>query len=598
MPSVDPTKTAGIRNRYAANMKRRFAALAKDVRTSFNRNRALTVNEPANLGRFDFPTNPEKVRAFQNWLQEEIDAGILEVVVRDAGNVRVRTHWQDAYIRAAYIRAVNDTEAALDRVGELNLPMPSVEVGIHTGVHGATLETMYSRAFEGLKGITQAMSNQLSDIFSRSLIEGVGPRVIAKRISDQIATISRNRAMVLARTETIRTYSEARLNTLEQNGIEGVEADVEFLTAGDSRVCQTCSSLNGKVYTIQGARGIIPVHPRCLPGDAKITASPRISAVFKRWYDGDMIVINTSSNERLVCTPNHPVLTEHGFIAAKLIHVGNQVVGGQRIDRMTIRHADYYDVPSSIENIAESFFRSSKVLTCEMPMSSEYFYGDGIDGEVYIVGADIELLDGMDAAFFEEQSQFNFEVGNARLLSESTISHSALMFKCEQLSSTGLMSGLSLVSPLGISEKTPLDGLCFASSPWRDAVIQESISHQRSRDIEFLSQPVDGHASMIQPDHIVSRNVYNSWITDANPLVFQNTQHSFVGDAKMLGDVLGWSSGDVSGYDVSYVDVVDFHGYVYDLQTDGGFFIANSIAVSNCRCTWVPVNIGKQRNAA
>jgi hypothetical protein len=42
-----------------------------------------------------------------------------------------------------------------------------------------------------------------------------------------------------------------------------VEADVEHQTAGDSRVCPQCASLQGTRYTIAEARGVVPVHPRC-----------------------------------------------------------------------------------------------------------------------------------------------------------------------------------------------------------------------------------------------------------------------------------------------------------------------------------------------
>jgi SPP1 gp7 family putative phage head morphogenesis protein len=38
---------------------------------------------------------------------------------------------------------------------------------------------------------------------------------------------------------------------------------VELVTAGDLRVCPMCQGLNGKVYTIKEARGLIPVHPQC-----------------------------------------------------------------------------------------------------------------------------------------------------------------------------------------------------------------------------------------------------------------------------------------------------------------------------------------------
>jgi SPP1 gp7 family putative phage head morphogenesis protein len=45
--------------------------------------------------------------------------------------------------------------------------------------------------------------------------------------------------------------------------LEGVTVDAEYTTADDNKVCPKCRQLEGNVYTIDEARGIIPVHPNC-----------------------------------------------------------------------------------------------------------------------------------------------------------------------------------------------------------------------------------------------------------------------------------------------------------------------------------------------
>ena len=264
MPSLDPTKTATLRQRYSQAMNRRFRLLATDVRKSIidNDGFGFRTNQPAPRNAFNFPTSSQKVAAFQEWLRREIDRGILEVIFRSGTTVRSHREWQNHFIRSAYIRAVTDSEAQLSRAGQLVAPL-DIAIGLEAGVHVETLELMFTRVFEGLRGITDSMAGDLSEVLTQALIDGVGPRVIAKRITDRIGSISRRRALVLARTEIIRAYSESTLNIFEQNGIEGVAADVEFHTAGDSRVCQRCLALEGNIYTLSEARGIIPVHPRC-----------------------------------------------------------------------------------------------------------------------------------------------------------------------------------------------------------------------------------------------------------------------------------------------------------------------------------------------
>lgn len=262
MPSVDPTKTATLRIKYARAMNQRFRLLATDVRKSFSGG-ALTVNAEASEGEFDKETMAEKVASFELWLSRAIDERILDMVRRIPGRLGIRIHWQDVFIKSGYIRGVAAAEADLQAAGLLTMPVGEIEAMFRVPAHAETLELMTARVFQGLKGITDDMASKLSEIFSRALIEGVGPKVIAKRITDEIGSISRRRAMVMARTETIRVFNEARLNIIEQNGVDGVRADVELSIAKDGRVCPTCKSLEGKVYTVRAARGVIPVHPSC-----------------------------------------------------------------------------------------------------------------------------------------------------------------------------------------------------------------------------------------------------------------------------------------------------------------------------------------------
>jgi len=45
--------------------------------------------------------------------------------------------------------------------------------------------------------------------------------------------------------------------------VSKVKKEVELSTAGDERVCATCEGLEGETYTIDEARGVIPLHPLC-----------------------------------------------------------------------------------------------------------------------------------------------------------------------------------------------------------------------------------------------------------------------------------------------------------------------------------------------
>jgi SPP1 gp7 family putative phage head morphogenesis protein len=77
---------------------------------------------------------------------------------------------------------------------------------------------------------------------------------MARRLTDEISTIQRTRAEVLARSEIINSFSEATLSRYEQAGIDGVTVSGEFATADDDRVCPICEALEGTEYGTEEMR--------------------------------------------------------------------------------------------------------------------------------------------------------------------------------------------------------------------------------------------------------------------------------------------------------------------------------------------------------
>lgn len=288
--NYDPTHTTGIRNAFAANMKRRFNELAVTVKTAVviedcfglkERPHTFQMSTPG-YEAFNFARSPEKMKAFMDWLQKQVDAGIIEIKNWQQIGSGVESAWTNIYIADSYKRAVIRARYELIRKG---FQVPSVEdsgginVIMMSPFHVDALGLLFSRVFSDLKGITAAMDMEISRILAQGLADGDGAMLLARKL---VATINgtgmgdlaltdtlgrfipaMRRAVLLARTEIIRAYAEATLQEFRNWGVEGVTALAEFQTAGDDRVCPICSSLQGRVYTLEEASGVIPVHPLC-----------------------------------------------------------------------------------------------------------------------------------------------------------------------------------------------------------------------------------------------------------------------------------------------------------------------------------------------
>jgi len=289
--NYDPTHTTVLRNAFAKDMKRRFTELAKVVRKAVDtedcfmlRNDNIQTHQMTTpvAGAFNFEQSAAKLEAFMKWLQVQVDRGVLDIGIYEQIGSGVYSEWTNLYIYDSYKRGVMRARYELKKAG---LDIPSIEDsgGINAIMelpfHVDRVGLLFTRVYNDLKGITTAMDMQISRVLAQGMADGDGPALLARKL---VATINgtgmgdlaikdtlgrfipaMDRAMLLARTEIIRSFAEATLQEFKNWGVEGVSAKAEWSTAGDDRVCKICQPLEGRVFTLDEASGLIPAHPNC-----------------------------------------------------------------------------------------------------------------------------------------------------------------------------------------------------------------------------------------------------------------------------------------------------------------------------------------------
>lgn len=261
----DPTKTRELRRRFEASVQRRLRAIIRAI------TEAVVVEDvfglapaPVLNSRYAFLSDADKIPAFRTWLDSQTQAQLLEQV----GGVQ-GVPWTAPYIDSAYKRgAMNAYTAARPSLQSQSPVYGGTREEFLRQVFSAPesiskIQLIYTRSFEGMRGVTEQIGSQLNTVLADGLVHGSGPREIARKMAASVATIGKRRALVIARTEIIRAHAEGQLDMFGQLGVDSVSAEVEFLTTGDDRVCPQCASLSGVVFTLTEARGIIPVHPNC-----------------------------------------------------------------------------------------------------------------------------------------------------------------------------------------------------------------------------------------------------------------------------------------------------------------------------------------------
>ena len=288
----DPTRTSTLRSRYASAMRLRFrelrgiitdAIVNKDV-FGLNADQSIQINADANVSprAFDFPRSQDKITAFMEWLNQQVDRGILEVRNRQRIGSSIEETWQNVFIEDTYKRGVirgnyEMRQAQYPGIASIE-DRGGISVVMGSPMHTDRLGVLYTRVFNELKGITDAMDQQISRVLTQGIADGDGPRLLARKLNAVISgggadlgitdTLGRfipaeRRAQILARTEIIRAHHQGMIQEYRTWGVVGVKVQAELRTAGDSRVCEQCSGLEGQIYTLDEAQNLIPVHPMC-----------------------------------------------------------------------------------------------------------------------------------------------------------------------------------------------------------------------------------------------------------------------------------------------------------------------------------------------
>lgn len=128
------------------------------------------------------------------------------------------------------------------------------------------LHFLQSYNFELISNVNDDLKNHILEEIFAGIAAGEGMPEVAKRILDATnhsltgKTLSaRQRAMMIARTESARAMTQGRLQSYANYGVH----EIKILTAGDDNVCAICREAETKIYLIENAGDLVPFHPLC-----------------------------------------------------------------------------------------------------------------------------------------------------------------------------------------------------------------------------------------------------------------------------------------------------------------------------------------------
>ena len=129
----DPTNTTTLRNIFTRAMNKRFGELVTTIKKAIIgqdcfglKKESIQTHQMSVPGQraFVFTRSSDKVEAFMNWLQQQIDKGILEVGTFQQAGHSIESAWTNLYILDSYKRGVIRARYELKKAG---YDVPSIE---------------------------------------------------------------------------------------------------------------------------------------------------------------------------------------------------------------------------------------------------------------------------------------------------------------------------------------------------------------------------------------------------------------------------------------------------------------------------------------
>jgi len=375
------------------------------------------------------------------------------------------------------------------------------------------------------------------------------------RLTDKYRTqLLKKRAERIARTETVAANAAGRRQAWQLAVDSGSLPEVErvWISAPESdnpnRPCEICLPLNGETAPVNGmydsAVGPVSgpgpeVHPSCFIGDTLVSATGILAAT-KRRYDGDLIVITTSQDNRIVCTPNHPILTKAGWLPAHELNIGSHVISniGSQDKSLNLIDHNHKDMPPVVDTISNLFDKFDSSSSVPVPMTPEDFHGDGTGSDVAIIKTNGLLWDTFN-------SSLDKHIHELELLHSSTHESSLiglgplnLFFDCGLSSQSRSVSRSRLFLTLFQRHKRMFKDLCFTLAP----------------------------------------DMYN--------VFFEDTPDYTPASSPLFGNfILAKLAGSVIEDNILSIDVHFSSTHVYNLQTVSNYYIAHNVFSHNCRCS-------------
>lgn len=178
---------------------------------------------------------------------------------------------------------------------------------------------------------------QITSSITSGILQGRPINEIAKDLMTRISGMNKNSAIRAARTAATGAQNAGRLDGYNAAAERGIKLKKQWIATLDGRTRHSHATLDGATVDRDKKFGNGCMYPgdpngkpeevyNCFVGETKVASDSDVVRSYKHKYDGKIISIKTAGGVQFSCTPNHPILTPDGWVAAELLNNGNNIL--------------------------------------------------------------------------------------------------------------------------------------------------------------------------------------------------------------------------------------------------------------------------------
>lgn len=406
----------------------------------------------------------------------------------------------------------------------------------------------------------------LDSAITQGILQGESIPDIAKRL-ETVTDMNHKAALRNARTMTGSAQNAGHYASYKRAEDMGIDIEKQWLATMDERTRTSHRYLHGETQKMEDefSNGLMyPKDPsgepeevyNCFIPETNIGVDSKIIRSYKHRYEGEVISIKSSMGVNFTCTPNHPILTDRGWVKAKFLNKGDNLIVTSCIDNEVSRRNPYINHAfPRIDTIHELFYKFGGKRTSALRVN---FHGDIPTSEVEIITQKRFLWSDVYTCIRKCINKFLFKDAN--------ISFSC---KCPFAEHFGRVVHTTFGN---------ISGVCKSFS-----IFRRCLSHANIHGL--------------------------GTITDSNVIFGKNTLNNLPTNVVLPSEIKNRLASKIFVDNVVSVERSYFSGHVYNLQTDDNYYFVNSsiskndgnnngiMAIAhNCRCRMISNVKGYRRN--